>query len=567
MQNGSNVHESAAADRGGHSRIGIAVLFTVIVGAHVWFTLGDQLTKLGTNHTDAFAQLPWMYRWSDPGAFPNDLVNDYFQTYHSTPGMRATYYLLVAKLGLDPNVAGRVYTTFWYAATLGLLLAVVRLAVPGRAPAVTLAAVTVALIPYNLTPLFTNSLFSPMIGGVARSAVGAIILLAMFGLAWPSRVALNFAMVIGAAFYPPAFVIVAAMIGLAVVTAGGVRQVLTAGVTVLPGTAVAAVIVLAWYPLGVDPRFGPLLSLDDISWAPQLQIWQFPYGLSFTRAVIVSWVATCWPAVVAVAVQAAVFRGGRLLRANLTLLAASVVTTAAGYLLWPRLFEISRFETYPRTVVTNVATAAVIAAGVQALARRAPRWSPSRVAWLAVGAYVAFNAALVEYRVVRARPTAAERASSDRFLWAVVAHLANTPKDTVVAGIPGEVGDEVPLFARRSFVIHQVALFPYHVIFHHEAIARFIAVRDGVYATDWAAVRRLRTDYHVRFLIVDQARYDPAQFERLAVGPLAKYILPHLVRPILDQGPDRQYVLRRPPPEAVAVEDGRFQLIDLDSIP
>jgi hypothetical protein len=567
MTNATTVRDPAVAERDCRSRLGIALLFTVAIGANVWFTLGDHLTRLDANHTDPFAQLPWMYRWIDPDLFPDDPVNDYFQTFHAPPGMRAIYYLLVARLGIDLIVAGRLVTVFWYALTLWLYLAVIRRAVPGRSWVLTLAAVTIALIPYNLTFLFGNSLFSPMIGGVARSAAGAVLLLAVYGLAAPSRFATNIAMAAGAAFYPPAFVIAFAMVALSVATAGPVRNVVSAGLAVLPGMAAAAIVIFAWYPLGVDPRFGPSISMDDISWAPQIEVWQFPYGRSFFQGVVVSWVATCWPAVVAVVVQAAVIRGGRLLRANLTLLAASAATTAAGYLLWPRFFEISRFETYPRTVVTNVAAAAVIAAGIQTFARRKPRWSPTRTAWIAVGAYVIFNAALAEYRVARARPTVADRDVADLFLRRVVAELAETPKDTVVAGIPGEIGDAVPLLARRTFVIHQVALFPYHRIFHREAIDRYLAVRDAVYATDWSAVRRLQTNYRVRFLIVNRARYDPTMFDRLAGGVFAQTVLPQLVQPVVEQGSDRPFVLRQPPPQAVAVEEGVYQLIDLDRIP
>jgi hypothetical protein len=561
------MRDPPATGRAGRWRLGTFSLFAAMVGAHLWFTLGDNLTHPHANHTDVFDQLPWMYRWIDPEAFPNDLVTDYFATYHCPPGMRAGYFVLVAWLGLDVNVASRVTEVMWYTATMGLYLAVVRLALPHRPWAVTVAAVTLALIPYNLTLLFTLSLFSPLIGGLARSAVGGVLLLTLYGLARPNRMAMNLALVVGAAVYPPVFVIAFAVAAFAVATAGSLRAVLAAAVAMLPGAMASAVIVLAWYPLAVDPRFGPLVGMDDISWAPEIAILHFPYGRSFAGAVVVSWLATCWPALVAVAVQAAVYRRGRLLRANLMLLAAGAATTVAAYLFWPRLYEIYRFEAWPRTVVTNVAVAAVIAAFFDALVRRAPRWTATRVAWLAVGAYVAFNAALVEYRIIRARPKEAERASTDGFLNAVVACLADTPKNTVVASIPGEVGDEVPLFARRSFVISPAALCPYHSTFHREATARFLAVRDAIYATDWPTVRRLRTRYGVRFLIVNRARYDPAQFERLAGGAFAQTYLPHLVRPILEQGPERSYVFRHSPPEAVVVEDGTYQLIDLDRLP
>jgi hypothetical protein len=567
MRNGTEVFDPAAARRG-RPRAGVVALFAVLIATHVWFSLGDYLVHLDHNHSDAFAQLPWMYRWVDPGVFPNDPINDYFQTFHCPPGMRLFYHTLVAGLGIDVSVAGRIVSTFWYAATLLAYLAVIRLAVPHRSWVAALAGVAAAQIPANLTLMVNDSLFTTMLGGVSRSASGAVLLLAVYGAARPSRVALNTAIVLGAAFYPPAFVINVTLAGLAALTAGSVRDVLRAGLAIVPGLAIAGVIVLVWYPLGVDPRFGPLVTTADFAWAPQIEGWHFPHGRSFVWGLVGGWVRTCWPAVVAILIQAAVFRGGRLLRANLLMLATSVVTTIAAFLVWPRLFEISRYETYPRMIVTSVAAAAVVAAAVEWIARRMARWTVGRLAWLTVAAYVAFNAALTEFRVLRARPTAADRASADRFLHAVLTRVADTPEDTVVAGIPGETGDEVPLLARRSFVIDAVALFPYHVTYHRDvAMPRFRAVLDAVYATDWAAVGPLRNQFHVRFLIIDRNRYEPKKFAPLAGGAFAQAVMTHLVRPIVERGPDRPYVFRRPPPDSVVVEDGHYQLIDLDKLP
>jgi hypothetical protein len=528
----------------------------------MWFTIGGDLTNLRDNHIDVYCHLPWMYRWSDPGLFPDDLVSDYFERYLLPAGMKAGYYVLVAGLQIDLILATRVMMVFWYLATFGLFVAVLRLGRPGRPVEVVLAGMMLFLIPYHLTAIVWQGIFAPVSGGVARAACMPVLLLTVYGLARPSALALNLALVVGVACYPPAFVIACATMAVAWIAAGSPRHGLRSAVAVLPGIAVAAVVVAAWYPLGVDPRFGPMVSRDDIAWAPEIVQHHFPNGATFPYAVIYGWLKVCWPAVIAVAVQATVYRGGRLLRANLALLVAGAMTTAAAYLLWPRLYEIGRFEAWPRNVVTSVAGASVIAAAVEAVIARRPRWTASRIAWMAVVFYVSANGALTLYRVKRGRPELPHA-----FLDAAVAHLSDTPKDTRVAALPDEGAYPLPMLAKRSLLITPAAMFAYHRDFHREMVARLEAILNAVYATDWPAVHRLRDQYHVRYLIVDRSLFDPEHFAERAGGKHARSILPQRVQPIRDLGPNRPYLFRYAPTDAVAVEVGNYQMIDLERIP
>ena len=71
----------------------------------------------------------------------------------------------------------------------------------------------------------TFSLFCKFGGGLARAAGAAVMLGTVFGIARPSRLMLNLAIVAGAACYPPVFVIAVVAAFLAAHNAGKLRHI------------------------------------------------------------------------------------------------------------------------------------------------------------------------------------------------------------------------------------------------------------------------------------------------------------------------------------------------------
>jgi hypothetical protein len=546
------------------TRFGDFLLLAIFLVANAWFTLGNYFAVPEANDWDAYGQLPWMHRWADPSLFPDDFMTDYFQRNHVPPGVKAAYYVANQWLGIDINTASHVIMVLWYAASIALYVAVIRLATPNQPWTVTIAAAAAAFIPFHISRLATFSLFCKFGGGLARAAGAAVMLGTVFGIARPSRLMLNLAIVAGAACYPPVFIVAVVAAGLAALTAGSLRQIVLECAWLLPGAIAALAIIWLWYPLGVDPRFGPLVSRDDITWAPEIVNLHFPHGLTLAEEII-GWLKSCSIAIVALALQFAVYRGGRLFRANAIVLATGTLTSIAAFLLCPRLYEIERYEFWPRNVVLIVAIAAVIAKAVEYIALRMPRLTTGKLAVLALAAYLGFNAALEGSRIIRAKPRAEARASYVRFGEKVNTLLADSPKDTRLAS----VGDElyrVPMFAKRPLLLLPSAMAPYHVDFHREAVKRWLATQDAVYATDPAAIRRLRDEFKVRYLSVDRARFDPAKFEQLAGSYMTADLMKERAQPIIKLGPNRPFVLKNPPRDWIAAEDGQYLLIDLNRV-
>jgi hypothetical protein len=541
---------------------GAAILAAIFIAAHAWFTIGPNLTMPNVNHFDALSQLPWMHRWEDPGLFPNDLMTDYFQTYHAPPGVRACYYALIKWCGLELNVACRVVATVWYVATISLALFVVRFASPGWIVAI--GAVAAVLIPFHYTPLMGYSLFSRFDGGLARAAGSAVMLMTMYGIARPNRLASNLAIIIGVAFYPMAAIMAVVAIMVSIVMQSP-RRWLPEFACLLPAILLSAVIVWLWYPREVDPRFGHLVNRDDISWAPEIAQLHFPNGDSLF-AVGWGWFRFSWIAIVAVLFQAAFSGRDRLLRANVIILVAGAIATLLSYLVWPRLYDMDRYQLLAGNVVLFSALVSVMIKVFESVSKTFTWLNAARLACCAVICYLGFNVALNEFRKVRARPDKDAWAMPGRFGRQVIDMLADSPKDTVVAALGDEL-DAVPFFARRSLLLPPSAMPPYHRDMHREVVRRFLAIQAATYATDAESLRRLRDTWNVRYLSVNRARFNPADMDRLAGSPASRTWLPNRIAPVVKPAPDHDYFLKSTPRDAVVIEVGDYQLIDLTRLP
>ena len=540
------------------------VLLAVLLTTHAWFTVGSQLFQ--TSHLDVYAQLPWMHRWSDPGEFPNDLVMNYFQQFHLPAGMRASYYVLNQWFGCDLTLANRILTVIWYVVAMTLYVAVVRTATRKRSWMVTIAALALTLIPFHLPRLV---LFNPMsfhfLCGLSRAAGPAVLFLAMYGVVKPNRTASALAIVFGAAFYPPSCVIATALFGMPTLYSISLGRSMRDALYLVLGFIGALMMVGVGYGLMRSGEYGPNVSRADIAWAPEIVHQHFPYGQSLA-ATLLGWLRMSWFAFAAVIVQAKVCGRSRLLRANILMLLAGVIATTAAYMLWPYLYDIDRYQMLPRNIVTMLAIPAIVAVVIEKIAARTSKLPLTRLAVIAVIAYLSANLSLVAYRMIRPSPLTADRQSMARFQQMVIDFLRDSPKDTRLAAA-GEDLDPIPMHAQRPLLLISPALFPYHQIFHREMIDRYLAIQAAVYATDWAAVRELRDRFGVRYLSVDRRRFEPEKFSDRVGSFVTRTWLPERIKPIQEKGPNHPYLFRDAPREMIVAEDGNYQLIDLSKIP
>jgi hypothetical protein len=523
-----------------------------VAAAVFWLKFGYWFAFPGIEHIDVYAHMPRTYRWHDRALFPNDLMTDYFETYHLTPGVRAVYYLLIATAGLTIPLATRIVATACFVAAFALLVAAVRQGLRGGPWWPVVAGVAVAMLPLAW-PRSTGIDFCYWLdGGLSRAPSAAVLLLLLFGLARPSMIAVNLALVLGALTYPPAFVLTFAAAGIAALASGKPREILRSIRRMVPGAAVAALVVLLWYPLAVDPQFGPLLTRADIEWAPEIVTHHFPNGTQLVPATLQPWLLFNVPVLVVLYVNARLTGYDRLSRAGTCVVAAGFVTTIAGFVLWPRLYDYDRYVTWPQRVLFVTLLAAILArlfGNFESLrrGRAAAVVAFCVVALVAVGTY--------RLKLFPVEP---------RMPPSVAQFIADLPIDARIAAYPGD-GDDVPLGSRRALLVHPVALYPYHAMFHREARRRFLDTRDAVYATDWAAVRRLRDD-GVGYLLLNRARFRPDKFDRFA-GHVCLSHMAMYTADVIKRGPDQPFVLRSPPAAAIVAKDGDFLVIDLNRIP
>jgi hypothetical protein len=321
---------------------------------------------------------------------------------------------------------------------------------------------------------------------------------------------------------------------------------------------VAAVVVVGFYPPSGDERFGKAFPFHEAVAMPECRApgastpWDGVLaGDGVVSGAVRPWLVRFWPVLVLLGVLALL--RDRMFAPLALVTASAAVCAVAAVVLWFRLYEPSRFWLYPFRALFAPAVGAVL----WALFARAGGQSLAVIAALTAAAchLIAFADLRAKYPLPLPGPPGS-----------VSSALAASPPDAVVAWYSMD-GNWVPLFARRSGFVSPIALFPYHDRFHAEAVGRFVAVRDAVYATDWAAVRRLRDVYGVRFLLYQRERFDPAAFEAALTGDPGVAHLTHLTGSLRELGPGRPFVLKNPPPGTVAADERGTVLLDLARLP
>ena len=540
----------------------LGLLFGPSVAAHVKRGADPEILN-----DDARVYIPPMFRFAEPGLFPDDLIAEYH-----LDGLPAGYRLLYRTLALvaDPAIVSRALP---YVLWLAMLAAIG--AAAWRIGGAATAWVALALC------LSAGVFLDRMIGGTPRAFSFPVVAVATAGLVF-GRPMLTAAMaVVGAATYPVSGVIAGLSLAayLLVLPAGdrgpaagwslGRRLVVlaitatVAGATVLPvalrlggyGPIVRAADAAELPEAGPHGRYGPDdrapfrgLAVDGALVAHQAFLGAGPGWFGpMTRAVR----EPLAPRVVVVAAMTLVAGYGLVVLARrrvegrrlLCLLAAAVVGYIVACPLAPYFYLPQRYAIFPLPILLIVGFAGGATALAAWLARRfavpsapssgerGPEQTVAPSGSHAVPPSLRPSVTPSPHHPVSAslRCPAATLAIAGLCLlliggrgspevgWDIdtrpeqelYAFLRTLPQDAVIAGWPEGPVDNVPFVCRRSVLLS----YQTHQAFHRGYVLatrrRMEAIIDAVFAMQARPIRRLRDEFGVTHLVVDVRLYGP----------------------------------------------------------
>ncbi len=510
----------------------------------------------------------WMFRYLDPGLFPNDPIADYFESL--APKGDAFLYWSLVKLGIDPLLASKCIPSVLSLIATGYFFGLVRRVFHSRAAA-TLGAILFAQCLWlnsDLASATPRAFFYPFFAAflyyqVRGATLGVLIAIGLQAL-----------------FFPPAALLSLGVLALDCLRWNkGPRLALAKDYHfyLLLGAALALTILCLWPYLRQVGEFGPLVTYDQAKRMPEFgpdgrvpfffpTWWGYWVGGNAgihnlpTRP---PWflLALLWPVLRFFPKRFpwlnAVPRGARPVS---QMIGSALLLFIIAHLFLFRLYLPNRYtEAMMRMVMILLATG-VIMALVDAALFWAKKQSVSGTYTTAVTllrpALLLGLVIMLSYPLLLPSfPTAGYVLGTDPDLY----HFFERQPATIHIASLSDEANNLPTFCRRSIIIGAECAVPFNPGYYFPLRDRGLEIARAQYSADPAILRKCIRDQQIDFWLLDLSAYarDYPQKSRL----LRQLRLSASDKSLgLAQG--AAPLLERPPPGSIAFEDARFIVLD-----
>jgi hypothetical protein len=487
------------------------VLATVLVcsGLIMWTAYFDEWLSPYIFDGDIQQHVWWTYKWSDPELFPNDPVYRFFSLPIFAPlGYQAVYRVLVPFVDAE-KLSKALPVPLMILSVLACFIAFRRWC-KGDWLGPTLATFLFVLI---CTRYFK--------GGLPRSfampVVAAFAWLSTSRRVWP----LGAGLLIAVLFYPPP-VTVLGLTSLAIIfwrwrQGGLVLKDLAAYGAI---TILAVGVFLACYTVGKPKWVGHRPTAEQVRSMPEffteeggghgrsamLGASPTDFYLTSQRTGLGTRTLYLLPLLVLGVAVAAYRRFRDPVPALIPgMIVASLALFVAAHILLPKLFYPNRHVRYTMPVPVLGLTALTVTwlAGSVAARRPGARQFGRRYWWLALLPFVL----LTGYRIAGAVHAACTLRPPDPSQVAVIEFCRQTPKGTLLAGLPSEM-NSVPLLAKRSVLASPETALPHYLGYYYLMRARLQDELRLLYATSWPEALKIAGHYGVGYVIVPRNLLD-----------------------------------------------------------
>ncbi|MEO7166578.1 MAG: hypothetical protein ABI787_05350 [Spartobacteria bacterium] len=516
---------------------------------------------------DAREHVFWMFRFINPGFFPQDSMADYFQSL--APNGYAGLYWLLSRAGLDPLLASKllpsvlslVATGYFFhlaarffrspaAATLGAVLFAQCLWLNSD-----LASATPRAFFY---PLFVAFLYYQM----RRSALGVLVTISLAAL-----------------FFPPA-----ALLSLGVMGADCLQW--KGGLKIYPATGAQVYLVFAaaigltllclWPYFHQVQAFGPLVTYAAALQMPEFGVegrvpvflpswWGYWVGGNAgihnlpTRP---PWflAALLWPVLRhfpdRFPLLKAVPSGARPVP---QIIGASLFLFFSAHLLLFQLYLPNRYtQSVTRVLLTLLAAGVLLALADAALLWAGKRFGGQRsTGKITVAILAVLFAATVSYPLlVSVFPTAGYLAGTDSGLYQF---FARQPATIRIASVADEANN-LPLLCQRSIIAGAECAVPFHLGYYLPLRERGRQIARAQYTADSTVLEKCVQDQKIDFWLLDRAAFAERYWRKSRLLRQLRLSPPDDTLGIA--APGMTPLLARAPRAAIAYEDARFIVLD-----
>ena len=522
----------------------LAAVLCAVAGAALWsgpFILRDDLYA-----NDAAQHIFWLYRFVDPGLFPNDLTVRFFSLPSSAAwgyrGLYATIAPLVDVLfAAEVLAAALLLLSVWLAWLIGRTVVTEE----HRELGGLISAVTVLWLVTQHADVMT-----PL--ALQRGFALPIMLLFLWALVARRYAWVGVAWLLAALIYP-VIIVVLGIAGTVVFLRDFVRDHRPPPMWFWNGIAGVAALAIVLVSSGTPPDIGPTLSgsqalsLPEFGSQGRVRLFIGTFRGDWISSQVVG---LGWPSASLLTIGVATtltFIGDR--RARLP--TAVWIFLFCGLAVWLvarfTLFELYLPNRHSRWTIAAFAVAAFACAGVVVL-ERITRYVGARASasGKAMSAAISLAAILIVVAVFLPAAKRTWQTPVDRDMERAYAYLATLPRDTLIAAHP-DVADFVPLRSKRAVLASTETSLSFMQGYYQRIKPRLEASLRAAYASNWAELDKTLAPYGVIVML-----------SAPAVWSKERYYEPFnaLVSELRTRGKRKGFILKEPSAERVVFQSG-----------
>lgn len=532
----------------------------------------------------------WLHRLSDPSLFPNDIIMDYFQAFALPPIPKSLSIGAVhfSNLWLGPHLIGTFLSVAFLGASYVMGYSVTQKRHTGG------LLVLACIAGFELLRLNAWSVAGPIIP-YARAYVPLIGALAVaFFQSCP--IGSGCCLVMAALCYPPLFVVLSIAIVLRFLWNWFDGKLLRAEIQLHRAELVGGLIAFGCVSVSLlssETRFGSVYSLSELKRLPEiygaLALPGFPLradifpGFLTGGGIISSFfydqfhMQKLTILAVIILVLFFVLKAEPSIRVlaitGLQLFLAGFIACIVAYVLALHLYEPSRMNS---VVSSPIQILAFVCVAIWIDRKMARLTFSERLRAVFLGRHfsslkklVYFGSVLIVLFVSAILSGKLySRSYSDRPVPQlppkILTALQNLPKDAVVAGLPNLV-EEIPLICKRSILLSELALLPYHNSFYPQMRTRLTTTLNALFSPSWEEARTALRRAGATHLIVDERLYKEAQTDPPSSRVETVYGLLFYEARLKLLNTGKQAGVMFAPPQAVIEKDGPLRLLAMTS--
>jgi hypothetical protein len=440
----------------------------------------------------------WMYRFTDPELFQNDLLAKFSSSGKFDP-YGYTFLYRSASRWVDPLLFSKLLPMALAAISVLYMFLLARMLGGERAG-------------YAAGILFTVELY--IIGwekhfqsGVPRSFAFPLFLGFLYYWAGRRQILAGLMLVLEALFYPPILLNSAGAFGISMVRRD-LPRCLKKSAILVGGFVVAASIILLSYDSAPQflghiitrkealsmPEFGPEGRTDFFRDNPIMYLFMGRACLNLDK--VAPYIALLVPIVATLGWRKA-FRRERLIY---DIIISSLILFLLAHAVLFKLHLPSRYVLYSMPVAFNLLVSLNIGEFLDTVVERlkSPRMRLPSVGTLIVGIMVASSVCLA-YKLKTTKP--------DPQVVELTRFLGTLPKDVLIAGHPSDM-DDVPLFSKRKVLVNEELSLPYYDGYYGEIRKRTFDLFSAYYAGDPEDIIDFCKRYGVDYMVVNSRYFD-----------------------------------------------------------